>query len=63
MYDTEAKKGDEGWGVNARMTTYAGTGVGLILKVRPVREIVNEVRADAKVAMQHLNTATATAKL
>jgi nitronate monooxygenase len=63
LYDTEAKKGDEGWGVNARMTTYAGTGVGLILKVRPVREIVNEVRADAKVAMQHLNTATATAKL
>jgi nitronate monooxygenase len=48
LYDEAVKKGDEGWGDNARMTTYAGTGVGLIVDVVPAGEIVKEVRKDAR---------------
>ncbi|PQE34023.1 2-nitropropane dioxygenase protein [Rutstroemia sp. NJR-2017a WRK4] len=48
LYEAEMKKGDEGWGVQGRMTTYAGTGVGLIRKVMPAGEVVVEVREGAK---------------
>jgi nitronate monooxygenase len=33
MYREELNRGDEGYGVNGRLTTYAGTGVGLIREV------------------------------
>jgi nitronate monooxygenase len=44
LYEEETKKGDSGWGIENRMTTYAGSGVGLIKEVKGAAEIVNEVR-------------------
>lgn len=48
LYDQAMKLGDEGWGVEGRISTYAGTGVGLIGEVKPARDIVEEVRTQAK---------------
>lgn len=47
LYDEALKKGDEGWGENARLTTYAGTGVGLVKEVKSAAAITEEVREDA----------------
>jgi nitronate monooxygenase len=47
LYVNEMKRGDEGWAWDVdgrgRMTTYAGTGVGLIKEVLGVGEIVRQV--------------------
>ncbi|CAK3842942.1 related to FMN-dependent 2-nitropropane dioxygenase [Lecanosticta acicola] len=48
LYDEATKKGDEGWGENARLTTYAGAGVGLATAVKSAARITEEVREDAK---------------
>ncbi|RDW93240.1 nitronate monooxygenase [Aspergillus mulundensis] len=48
LYAEELKKGDAGWGPNARLTTYAGTGVGLVTEVIPAAEIVANVIEEAK---------------
>jgi nitronate monooxygenase len=47
-YEEALKKGDQGWGKSGRLTAYAGTGVGLITKVLPAREIIEEIRRDVK---------------
>lgn len=47
LYEEALGDGDEGWGVEGRITTYAGTGVGLIKKVVGASEIVEEVRREA----------------
>lgn len=44
LYKEEESKGDAGWGMNGRMTTYAGSGVGLVKEIKPVGQIVREVR-------------------
>lgn len=46
-YDQEVRKGDEGWGPQGRMTTYAGTAVGLVKEVKSAREILENVRKEA----------------
>lgn len=43
LYKEAMKQGDDGWGPEGRMTTYAGTSVGLIDKVSTAEEIVREV--------------------
>ena len=48
LYDEALKEGDEGFGVKGRITTYAGTGVGLARDVKGVATITEEVREDAK---------------
>ena len=48
LYEEAIKLGDAGWGDQGRMTTYAGTGVGLIRKVMTAGEIVQEVSRDSK---------------
>jgi nitronate monooxygenase len=48
MYDEAIKLGDAGWGDQGRMTTYAGTGVGLIRTAMPAGEIVQEVLRDSR---------------
>lgn len=63
LYEKEMEKGDEGWGVDARMTTYAGSGVGLIREVKPVRAIVIEVRERARAVVECLNGSKVSAKL
>jgi nitronate monooxygenase len=47
LYKEATKLGDDGWGPEGRMTTYAGTGIGLIDKVMPAEEIVKEVQNEA----------------
>lgn len=47
LYDAAMKQGDEGWGERGRLTTYAGTGIGLARDIRAAGEIVQEVRKDA----------------
>ncbi|KAF2842802.1 inosine monophosphate dehydrogenase [Patellaria atrata CBS 101060] len=39
--------GEEGWGVEGRLTMYAGTGVGLVREVCAAKEVVERVRRDA----------------
>ena len=48
LYKAEEGKGDAGWGVQGRMTTYAGSVVGLVKEVRGSAEIVREVREGTK---------------
>jgi nitronate monooxygenase len=41
-------EGEHGWGKTARLTTYAGSGVGLARKVQSAAAITAEVREEAK---------------
>ncbi|PVH78213.1 NPD-domain-containing protein [Cadophora sp. DSE1049] len=47
LYAEAVKMGDQGWGEKGRMTTYAGTGVGLVKKIMTAGEIVQEVLRDS----------------
>lgn len=44
LHDEALQKGDEGWGVEGRLATYAGAAVGLIHGVKDAGEIVRECR-------------------
>lgn len=46
-YKEEIKRGDAGWGPDGRMTTYAGTGIGLVREVKSAKEIVEEIQREA----------------
>ncbi|EGE01326.1 oxidoreductase [Trichophyton equinum CBS 127.97] len=48
LYEVEKTKGDAGWGVKGRMTSYAGTGVGLVKAVMTAEEIVRQTRDEAR---------------
>jgi nitronate monooxygenase len=48
LYEEDVKKGDQGWGMDARLCTYAGSAVGLIKEVKGAGEIVKEVRGGAR---------------
>jgi len=52
MYKEAMKLGDSGWGPEGRMTTYAGTGVGLVKEVIPAGDIVKSVQQEAKEVLQ-----------
>lgn len=54
LYQEAMQMGDAGWGPEGRMTTYAGTGIGLIGKVVSAGEIVKSVQQEA---VQHLQNA------
>jgi nitronate monooxygenase len=54
LHDEAIKKGDEGWGENARLTTYAGTGIGLVKDVKPAAEVTKEVREHAARIMKRM---------
>lgn len=59
LYDEAMKKGDEGWGPkNARLTTYAGAGVGLANGVKSAARITEEVREDAKRVLKQASKLT-----
>lgn len=47
LYLEEMEKGDSGYGPEGRMTTYAGTGVGLVTKVMPAGEVVKTLVREA----------------
>lgn len=48
LYEVEMQRGNEGWGVEARLCTYAGSAVGLVREVKGAGEIVEEVREGAR---------------
>jgi nitronate monooxygenase len=52
LYEEELKKGDSGWGPNARLTTYAGTGLGLVRDILPAADIVANVIREAESILQ-----------
>lgn len=52
LYDDALKMGDEGWGEKARLTTYAGTAVGLVTEVKSAAEVTRDVREDAVLVMR-----------
>lgn len=54
LYEEELKKGDQGWGPQGRLTTYAGTGVGLVRETLPAKLIVENVRREALEILQRL---------
>lgn len=54
LYDEETKKGDDGWGPTGRMTTYAGTGVGLVRETLPAGAIVEGVRNEAEDVIRNM---------
>jgi nitronate monooxygenase len=56
MYQEDLKLGDAGWGVQGRMTTYAGTGVGLVMKEQNASEIVDEVKAECAKVLRQLDS-------
>lgn len=47
LYEKCLERGDKGWGPQGRLTSYAGTGVGLIKSVKDAGEVVREVQQDA----------------
>jgi len=47
LYKEAMKQGDDGWGPEGRMTTYAGTSVGLINEVASAEDIIREVTQEA----------------
>jgi nitronate monooxygenase len=54
LYKAEEAKGDAGWGVEGRMTTYAGSVVGLVKEVMGSAEIVREVREGSMDVLRRL---------
>ncbi|PGH04744.1 hypothetical protein AJ80_08474 [Polytolypa hystricis UAMH7299] len=52
LYQEEILKGDEGWGPEGRMTTYAGTGIGLVKDIIPAGDIVEGVSRQAKAILE-----------
>jgi nitronate monooxygenase len=52
LYEEDMKKGDLGWGVDARLCTYAGSAVGLVREVNGAGEIVREVRDGTRVLVE-----------
>lgn len=56
-YEEALKMGDQGWGKSGRLTAYAGTGVGLVTKVMPAREIIEEIRRDVESVRERMTNA------
>lgn len=56
LYEEAMKQGDAGWGVNGRITAYAGTGVGLVKSVMKAGDIVREVQQQATQRLQTFAT-------
>ena len=45
LYEEALGNEDEGWGEDGRLTTYAGTGVGLVREMLSAEQILDQVRA------------------
>lgn len=55
QYDEALKRGNQGWGGKARLTTYAGTGVGLVKCMKPAADVTREVREDGIRIMKRIS--------
>ncbi len=47
LYEQDLKRGDDGFGPQGRLTTYAGTVVGLVTNVKGAYDVVREVQTGA----------------
>ncbi|KAF2876482.1 oxidoreductase 2-nitropropane dioxygenase [Massariosphaeria phaeospora] len=63
LYEQDMRKGDAGWGAEARMTTYAGAGVGLVRAIAGAGPIVRDVRSQAVKVLEKFTRAAASGKL
>ncbi|KAF2684808.1 inosine monophosphate dehydrogenase [Lentithecium fluviatile CBS 122367] len=63
LYEKAMEKGDAGWGVEGRMTAYAGAGVGLVREVKGAAEIVREVREGTKAVLEKFSSIAIAGKL
>ncbi|KIX00527.1 uncharacterized protein Z518_10667 [Rhinocladiella mackenziei CBS 650.93] len=52
LYKEATQQGDAGWGPEGRMTTYAGTGIGLVKEVKSAGEIVKSIQVEAIQVLQ-----------
>lgn len=59
LHDEAMKKGDEGWGPDGRLATYAGASIGLIHDVKAAEEIVRDVRENASQRIRSLGAGEA----
>lgn len=55
-HDEAAKTGDEGWGPDGRLATYAGAAIGLIHGVETAGDLVHRVQDEAKRIIQDLSS-------
>lgn len=53
-YEKAIGLGDAGWGPQGRMTTYAGTGVGLVTSIKSAGEIVRSIRSESMDALNQI---------
>ncbi|OQE47363.1 hypothetical protein PENCOP_c001G01876 [Penicillium coprophilum] len=54
LHDEAVKTGDNGWGPEGRLATYAGASVGLVHDVKDAEDIVHGIREDALEIIQRL---------
>lgn len=52
LYKEAMKQGDDGWGPEGRMTTYAGTGIGLIRHVLSAESIIKHMQEEAILVLE-----------
>jgi nitronate monooxygenase len=55
LYEEAVKQGDDGWGDGGRITTYAGTGVGLATKIVPAEQLVREIQAETTAVVSSMS--------
>ena len=51
-FEEALKMGDQGWGPHGRLTTYAGTAVGLVREVASAERIIKESRVMALTSLE-----------
>jgi nitronate monooxygenase len=54
LHDEAAVKGDEGWGPDGRLATYAGSSIGLINDVKSAEQIVHDTQAEVRTILGSL---------
>jgi nitronate monooxygenase len=55
-HDEAAKTGDDGWGPDGRLATYAGAAIGIVHGVENAGDLVHRAQDEAKQILQALNT-------
>lgn len=54
--EVEKTAGDKGWGPDGRMTTYAGTAVGLVNEIRDAAKVTEEIRDDCSSILKSVSS-------
>ncbi|RYP77357.1 hypothetical protein DL771_001152 [Monosporascus sp. 5C6A] len=54
LHDEAERSGDQGWGPEGRLATYAGAAVGLVHSVKDAGDLVEEIRTEARDILRRL---------